>query len=224
MINFSGGSSENINPSDPDEPSLLVAVPWHVGRSIEVLTARDRFVARINDYLGGLLGLRDKAPDNPSYVSLGSLPMIRDEIIEVPTGVAIRNTQLHPSFGVTLQGDGESTPLRLQAIVPEANGAKVIRMQGSDPIEELLQEPGYGMRSRNTVLASMNIDLLDPNHPDFRSETATKVTKDGAFRQTTLDTLIDNVTRGVDVTERVTGQIEIDLNNTIRDIDTMLGR
>lgn len=128
--------------------------------SAEVKAARNELVDTTNAFLEELAADRKKGRDAATGgLMLQEAGLIRETVL----GKNNKRQQIGVDYegGISLTGDGQTTPLELQAVLPSSvteDGATLITMHGTDPTaRQIYSDHGYADSRANEVIIDFEV-------------------------------------------------------------------
>lgn len=157
--------------SEPKEPGYNpqtgIRLPSDEERTPEYLAERGEFVRQINDWLEEIKKTQEAGREldyGGFSFPVSDEPRINQTILQAGSGSTgsgngrgLRKIIETTVPGISLQGDGYTSPLVLQAVVPYRNGRMVVIVTGRDPLSPVDEEgrsifAGANSRSEASLL------------------------------------------------------------------------
>lgn len=130
-------------------------------RTPEFKESRGKIITEVNRWLKELAHKRD----NGEPLSDGSIIGAQPRVIETDLGstsVGAKMMGIDYLKGISLTGDGESTPLKLQSVKSQDDGVtEVITVLGTDPIAASVRGEEYPVGNSVETVASFGVTSLD---------------------------------------------------------------
>jgi hypothetical protein len=138
-------------------------------RSPEFKAARDELVTNVNGWLDDMAKLRDSGTSLPDGSKISGEPrVVRTNLDKVAANPLDSTTNLHRvaekvDWGTAVMGDGQSSPIELQAVRPDGSETEIVEAKGTDPISKMVHgNNGYESSRQNEVVVSFGVRTL-PN-------------------------------------------------------------
>lgn len=173
-------------PKEPNyNPYNGMRLPSEGDRTPEYIRQRDEFVVRVNDWLNEV----KKAQEAGVGIGFGSFEL------PITDHSRINHTLLQPGGspgsgngrglrtiieslepGVSLQGDGFTSPLVFQGVLPYKNGRMVVEVIGTDPLSPVDENGDVIISDRNNKdMARVHVRRQYPTEDGWASESESYV-------------------------------------------------
>jgi hypothetical protein len=136
-------------------------------RSQEFKDAREKLVESINDYLTGIAAKRDAGEVLADGTVITDKPrLVRSFIGKTAAGMDMIAEDRKK--GVSLEGDGVTSKLRLQAFMPHdsGTGAVISEVEGSDPLERQFSDRGYSSHGHLEKVVTFTVTDVAPEQAE----------------------------------------------------------
>lgn len=163
---------------DPFEATAMRAM-GEGDRSDEFKAEREKFITGVNGWLKTIADYRDGGHTLPDGRTITEDPrIVTTDLGRTPRGG--RANAVHYKEGVSLTGDGVTSPLHLQAVTEKPGGVfEMVEVKGSDPAGKIYGE--YTFKRQLEVVAQVSQHV---SHPGGEvSEMAIDAWGDGNVKQ-----------------------------------------
>lgn len=126
---------------------------------------RDKLVGTVNTFLLTLIAKRDAGEALPDGTTILNQPRVIRTLLG-KTAMGVNAMAEERRYGLSLSGDGETSPLVMQAVRKSGEGSTTIEITGSDPLARAYANDGYSLTAQQEIVASFSMTDTAPDQPD----------------------------------------------------------